>query len=715
MSLAGLNFSGRARLPEIRSAEAAECGLACLAMIGRYHGHDIDLNGLRQRFSLSLTGATLRGLMQMAEQLSLAPRALRVTLEGLPELRLPAILHWDMNHFVVLKSWDGRHAVIHDPALGRRKLTRAEVSNHFTGVALELAPASGFTSVRARMPVSLRSLWTRSHGFGTAIAQVLALSLVFQVVTFAMPFQIQLVVDDAIGRADSSLLTILALGFGGLALLHAGLEALRDWVLRLLGSMFSYQTVGNIVRHLLRLPVSFFEKRHVGDIMSRIDSTNALQDALTRGMVSAMVDGLMAVIAAFILFLYSPLLALIVALSLAIVLGLGLGFFPFTRRVTEENLIAMAAERSHLIESVRAMPTIRLMGAEIEREGKWRNRYAAVINSSVRIGKLELTLGFLQNAVLGVQTVLVIYLGARMILNADGFSVGMLMAFLSFRQTFSDRALSLVTEIIQFRLLRLHLDRLADIITAEAENIEGEHMPAARIEVRGAVTLREVSFRYGATSPLVLDKISLDIRPGDFIALTGPSGGGKTTLAKLLLGLNRPESGQILLDGQPATPGMWRSWRAQIGVVAQDDQLLSGSIADNIAFFDPDMEMERVIAAAHAACIHDDILRMPMQYLTLVGDMGSALSGGQRQRVLLARALYRQPRLLLLDEGTANLDEETEEHIADLIASLPVTRIVIAHRPALIRRAQRCLVVHGGTLHELTREEPAPRQQEAFA
>ncbi|MDM7459459.1 MAG: peptidase domain-containing ABC transporter [Paracoccus sp. (in: a-proteobacteria)] len=728
MSIAELNFSGRRRLPEIRAAEAAECGLACMAMVGRYHGHDIDLNGLRQRFSLSLTGATLRNLMQLAEQLSLSPRALRVGMDALGKLRLPAILHWDLNHFVVLKSIGARRAVIHDPARGARVLSHAELSDHFTGVVLELTPAGGFRRTTARMPVRLTHLWSRSDGMGRAIFQVLALSVVFQIVTFALPFQIQLVVDEAIGRADQSLLTVLALGFGALTVLHAGLEALRNWVLRLLGSMMSFQIVGNITRHLMRLPVPFFEKRHVGDIISRIESTNAIQDALTRGMISAIVDGMMTIVAAFILFLYSPLLATVVVVSLLIVLGLGFAFFPATRRATEENIVAMASEQSHMIETVRAMPTIRLMGGETEREAKWRNRYASVINSAVRVGKFEITLRFLQMATIGIQSVLVIYLGARMILNAEGFSVGMLMAFLSFRQTFSDRALSLVGEIMQFRLLRLHLERLSDIVTAERERDDpetngcadvgatqrgqtgmalGESMGEGlgqcmgqKFDIGGEIELRNVSFRYGAASPLVLDDVSLRIAPGEFVAITGTSGGGKSTLAKLLLGIARPESGQILLDGRPTSPDLWHAWRSRIGVVAQDDQLLSGSIADNIGFFDPDLDMNRVVNAAAAAMIHDDILRMPMQYQSLVGDMGSALSGGQRQRVLIARALYRRPQLLLLDEGTANLDEETESAIADLIASLPITRIVIAHRPALIVRATRQLRCGSGKVTE---------------
>jgi ATP-binding cassette subfamily B protein RaxB len=228
--------------------------------------------------------------------------------------------------------------------------------------------------------------------------------------------------------------------------------------------------------------------------------------------------------------------------------------------------------------------------------------------------------------------------------------------------------------------------------------------------VQGAIRLESVAFRYGASDPLVLQDINMEIEPGEFIAVTGPSGGGKTTLMKLMLGLRTATSGAIMLDGRTATPELWRAWRERIGLVAQDDRLLSGTIADNIAFFDPDLDMSRVHAAATAACVHEEILRSPMQYLSLVGDMGSTLSGGQRQRVLLARALYREPSILFLDEGTANLDVATEESIAELIVGLPITRIVVAHRPALIRRADRVAVVQGGRL-----EWQRPLRPEAVA
>lgn len=695
MSIAELNLSRQKRLPVIVASEGAECGLVCLAMVGRYHGHNIDLNGLRQRFPISMGGATLRNLMQIAGQLSLTPRALRVGLKALPKVQLPAIVHWDLNHFVVLKSISAKTATIHDPATGARQLSLEDFSKHFTGVVLELSPAANFTKIEAKQNrLKLQDLWSQLVGIWPAAFQVLALSLAFQVAAFALPFQIQLVVDEALGRADRDLLTVLALGFGALTFIYVALEAIRAWMLRILGSMMLFQVVGNLVRHLLRLPSTFFEKRHVGDILSRLDSTSAIQDAVTRGMMAALIDGLMAIIAAFILFLYSPLLAFVVVLSLVLVLLLALVFYPITRARTQEQLIASAREQSYLMETVRAAATIKIMGGESERESDWRNRYAAVINAGISLGKYEISLRFLQNLIIGIQTVLVIFLGAQLILDASGFSVGMLMAFLSFRQTFSDRTLSLINETIQFRLLRLHLDRIADIATTEPDLAAGTIVPQHRVD--GRIELRDVSFRYGASDPLVLEQVNLSIESGEYVAITGLSGGGKTTLFKLMLGLLPPYTGEILLDGRQATPELWQAWRSQVGVVAQDDRLLSGSIADNIAFFDQDLDMERVMAAANAACVHDDIMRMPMQYLSLIGDMGAALSGGQRQRIILARALYRQPRLILLDEGTANLDEQTEESIARLISSLSITRIVVAHRPALIRNASRIIQVDSG-------------------
>ncbi|MFL5041536.1 MAG: peptidase domain-containing ABC transporter [Xanthobacteraceae bacterium] len=708
MSLpAQLNFSRRRRLPLVLASEAAECGLACITMIARYHGHDVDLNGLRQRFALSLAGMSLRSLMGLADQLGFASRPLRVELSALAKVQAPAILHWDLNHFVVLRAVTATNAVIHDPAVGIRTVPLAELSKHFTGVVLELMPAANFRRVEARAPIRLSSLWSQITGLWGALIQVIALSAVLQIAAFAAPFQIQLVVDEAVFHDDQDLLLVLAVAFGALVVVQASVEGLRGWALKVFGHLLSFQIVGNLVRHLMRLPADFFEKRHVGDIFSRIGAVQPIQQAITQGLVSAIIDGAMAFIAAGILFFYSVLLGAIVLAAVVLHLALVFALYPGMRHRMEEEILARAKEQSHLMETIRAATTIKLMGREADRESAWRNLNADVTNAGVSVGKYQISLALIQTLITGLVHVITIYIGARLILTSQGFSVGMLFAFLSFRQTFNERAIGFINQLVQFRLLGLHLDRLSDIVTAAPE---AETVRMQSLDVKGDIRVRDLSFRYGAADNFVLQDINLDVAAGDFVAITGPSGGGKTTLLKLLLGLHKATAGTIDLDGNRADAELWRAWRKHVGVVAQDDRLLSGTIADNIAFFDPDLDMARVQAAAMAAQVHDDIMRQPMQYLGLVGDMGSTLSGGQRQRVLLARALYGQPRVLFLDEGTANLDEATEEAIADLIEQLPITRIVVAHRPALLRRAKRVFVVKDRQLSEMVSGNDGPPQ-----
>ncbi len=701
-----IGLSGR-KLPVITASEAAECGLTCMAMIARYHGHDIDLNGLRQRYALSLAGTSLRSLMGIADELGFSTRALKVEMSALGRVQLPAIAHWDLNHFVVLKSVGPRTITIHDPGVGVRTFSAEEFSKHFTGVVLELARSETFEPItERRIPMKLSMLWSRMSGWWSAVVGVLVLSFALQIAAFVAPLQMQLIVDQALAEADKDLLLVIALGFGALVIIQAAIEALRSWALRIFGHLLSFQITGNLVRHLLRLPSDYFEKRHVGDIISRLGSVRPIQQAITQGVISTVIDGLMACVAAIILFFYSTTLAFIVLAAVLVNLVLALMLVPRMKQRMEEEILAEAKEQTHLMETVRAATTLKLLGREAVREGAWRNLHAETTNASIGVGKYQIAMSFVQSIVTGLQTVLVIYVAGGHILAGQGFSVGMLFAFLSYRQTFTDRAMALVNQVMQFRFLRLHLDRLSDIVLTPAESTS-QGMVLTKTE--GHMRLKNVSFRYGSTDPLVLEDVNLEIEPGDYVAIQGPSGGGKTTLLKLLLGLNQPSEGAIELDGHRATAERWRSWRNEIGVVAQDDRLLSGTLADNIAGFDPDLDMEKVIAAATAAQVHADIMRTPMQYLSLVGDMGSTLSGGQRQRVLLARALYRNPKILILDEGTANLDEQNEALIADLIDEMQITRIVVAHRPALLRRAKRVFSVSNRKLLCIERGDTAER------
>ena len=687
----------------VLQTEMSECGLACLAMIANHHGHDLDLASLRERHLVSMSGASLKDIISIAATLDLSARPLRLDMEHLPDLALPALLHWDLNHYVVLERVTKTHADIVDPGRGRRRLSLDEMSRHFTGVALEFTPREDFTARSFRRPAKLSMLWSTLRGMKRAIAQLLALSLVLQVVVVAFPFFLQVVVDAAIPAGDTQLLAALALGFAGLAVIRAVAEATRSYAILVYGNQLSAQMIGNVFRHLLRLPVSYFERRHIGDLVSRMGSTQPIQEALTQSVVGVVIDGLMAVVMLVVMFVYSPTLALVVLATTAGVIVATLLIYPRLRQAQEESIHARAVESTHVIESIRASTALKLFGREAAREAQWSNLYTDFVNANVTYGKWLIARDFARTLVTALQLVVVVWLGARLVLGGgDAFTLGMLFAFLAYRQSFADAVNQLVDKGVEFRLLGLHLDRLSDIAYSEPEDLEPETDRAVQ-PLKGRITLENVSFRYSPLDPWILRELSLDIPAGEMLTLTGLSGGGKTTLLKLVMGLYAPTKGRILIDGEPLSAIGIRDWRARIGVVMQDDILLSGTIADNISFFDPEADMRRVARAAHTAKVHEAIMVIPMNYLAPVGNMGSVLSGGQRQRILLARALYHEPSVLFLDEGTANLDRDTEAHIVSTIAAMDITRVVVAHRPAFLEASDRVVTVERPAL-------PAPTQ-----
>lgn len=672
----------RKKLPVVLQTEATECGLACLVMVARFHGHDIDLNALRKTAAVSLKGANLKQLIATAESLHLGARPLRVELDQLHKVQTPAILHWDLNHFVVLKKVKNGKVHFIDPGRGLRVMALEKVSDHFSGVVLELVPTADFEKLEHRLRPKLSDLWSKMVGLKRAIFQTMSLSIVLQIIALAAPFYLQLVVDKGVKPHDGQFLLALLVGFGGLVVIRAFSEAVRGWAILVYGNQMSFQMVGNIVHHLLRLPTDWFEKRHVGDIISRIGSVRPIQEALTESVVAILLDGVMALLTLVIMFLYAPVLAFVV-LGLSGLLAVStLLIYPHLRRTEEEAIVTKAIENSHVIESIRASTTIKMFGREAARESAWRNLFADTINATVAHGRWLVAQKFFETLFLGLQIVLSVYLGARLILAGDGFTLGMLFAFLGYQQHFTESIKKLLAEGIKVSLLALHLDRLADIVYARAEKRHTRgHMPK---KLTGHIETRGLGFRYSDNDPWIFKGLDLEFPAGKMTAITGPSGGGKTTLMKLLLGLYAPVEGQILIDGQDLATLPTARWRRRIGVVMQDDKLLSGTIADNISFFDPQVDMQKVYKAAMAAQIHEEIAAIPMHYLSMVGDMGSVLSGGQRQRVLLARALYQQPDVLFLDEGTANLDQNTEKAIAKVLQEMHITRIVVAHRPALI-------------------------------
>lgn len=689
----------RPSVKTIRTSEVGECGLACIAMIGSYFGLDTDLYHLRKSFPLSARGMRLTLMRSVLEDLGLDSRAVRASATELRQVALPAVLHWNQNHFVVLVGMRGARAEIIDPSEGRRTVSRAELAEHYSGVALEVWPTATFEPRKERIALGVGSLVKQLRGIRGSTARVLAISFALLVAGFLIPLIFQLVIDRAILRERPSLLLGLVSVLVAISLTQVALETLRAWTLQALGAVVSFQFVGNLVRHLFSLAPSFFVRRDLADILSRVASLNVVQDSLTRGAVAAIIDGAMALIAVVILLNYSWVMAAVVMGGVLLNSAISWMTFPINRRLTEGKIVTQAQAQSHLMESIRAVITIKIFGREAERRDRWRTLFSRQINHDLRLGYVQALVTAGQGTVSALQLAGVLFLGAQAIIKGDGFTVGMLYAFLSFRQIFNDRATSFLLQLTQFRLLGLHFERIADIALQppESRTLHGDQLLDT-----GSVELRNVSFRYGIGEPLVLHKVDLAIADGDFLAIVGRSGAGKSTLVRLLLGILDPTDGEILLANQPLTQikgNLSRS--ALIGAVMQDDRLLSGSIADNIAFFDPQIDMAKVEEVARLTRIHDDIERMPMRYHSLIGDMGAALSGGQQQRILLARALYRNPKILLLDEGTANLDPATEQEIVELIATLPLTRIVVAHRPALVMRADRVLELANGSLASL--------------
>lgn len=680
----------------ILQTEASECGLACLSMLALHHGHRVNLSGLRQRYPTSIKGITLEDLMEIASDLELAPRAVRLDLDELRMLQKPAILHWDLNHFVVLEDWDGRAATIIDPARGRRRLTLAKLGRHFTGVALELTPTADFEPVDMRTRTRLSDLWSRMNSFNGPFTQVLLLSLLIQLTTLVTPFFIQLTVDEAVGQGDGNLMTILLLGFGVVYALAAVSRALRDWVIVTLGQSLSFQLGGNVIRHLIRLPLGYFERRHVGDLLSRVTSIQPIQSLLTKGIVNVFIDSALLLTTLVVMMLISPALTAIVVVATIFYLVLTQLFYPSLRRRNEEEIIARANEETFLMETIRAIRAIKLHGHEAQRENGWRNRYADVITAAYKSKIIDIKVDLAENVLFSFSFLLTVYFGALAVMGQQ-LTVGLLLAFLAYRSSFTSSATSLVGQFQKWRLLGLHLERLSDIVGEKKEELRvrgprGAIMPGPRIRVRG------LTFAYGPSEAPILDKVNLDIPGGSFVAIVGLSGSGKTTLMRILLGLLQPSSGKVEIDAVPLGPATLSAWRGRIGAVMQDDYLLTGTLADNISFFDPFPEHEVIEQVARMAQIHEDIVKMPMAYHSLISDMGAALSAGQRQRILLARALYRNPDAIFLDEGTANLDPGTEDRISGMIGRLRATRVVIAHRPALIEKADFVIELDKGQL-----------------
>ncbi|WP_143425388.1 peptidase domain-containing ABC transporter [Gilliamella sp. Nev5-1] len=537
------------------------------------------------------------------------------------------------------------------------------------------------------------SLFRLSHSF-----QLFLLGIMIQVCTLIAPLYLQWVVDDVIAVSDINLLTVLGIGFILLLLLRISVEAVRTWFTTAFSTQLNYQWRGNVFNHLLNLPLEWFQKRHLADIVSRFHSIQEIQDGITTKVVASIVDGLLVITTFAMMCMYNFTLSLISFFSILLYAILRWTTFSHQRHITSQYIINKANQESHFLESIRGMQSIRLYNHQKERYVNWMNLSAIEFNEHLKLEKFNLFFQLANTLIFSLDRIIVIWIAASLILD-NLFSIGMLFAFMSYKEQLSDKIVSLIDKICEISMLKLHVERLADIVFSSKENYQKiDQFVDTKVISDFTIKLVNVSFRYSEYEPDILKNINLTIPMGQCIAITGVSGCGKTTLLKLILRLLEPYEGQIFIGNTLLSDLDINKYRKLFGTVMQDDQLFAGTIADNICFFDSEPNQEKIKFCALKAVIHDEIIKMPMKYNTIIGDIGSGLSGGQKQRILLARALYREPTILALDEATSHLDVTNENAVNTSMLGYHFSKIVVAHRPETIKMADRVVILDQGSI-----------------
>ncbi|QKY89417.1 peptidase domain-containing ABC transporter [Acinetobacter sp. NEB 394] len=691
-----ISFNINRNIPTILQTEATECGLACIAMIVHYYGYESDLIVLRRKFPTSQKGSTLNDLIKISKQINLTTRPLKLEPDLINKLRMPCILHWDFNHFVVLQSIKGNKIILIDPAFGKRIIDINELKEHFTGFALELWPNTKFEKKEEKSQIRFQELLGKIQGFWKSFGQILILALSLEIFSLISPFFMQWVIDHVIVSSDYSLLTILVIGFTLLMILQQLISLLRSWLTIYMSTHLNVQWMGNVFDHLLNIPVSYFERRSLGDIISRFSSINNIQQTLTSTFIETILDGLMTTCTLILMFIYSPKLALIALLTMLIYALIRWIWYTPLKNATEAEIIHAAKQNTHFMETIRGAKTIKLFQRQNIRHAMWLNLVVNQINSGLTTQKLGLGFRFANGILFGLENIIIIWLGAVLVLQGN-FTVGILIAFIAYKNQFDSRVANLIDKLVTVKMLKIDLERLSDILLTEPESLEtGNELEPNK--TTNALEIKHLYFKYSDSEPYILQDINIKIPLNQSVAIIGATGCGKTTLLNLILGIFPKNNGEILIMGQNIEKTGLNTIRNQIATVLQDDILFAGSIAENISFFDPQPDFKWIQECAEIAAIHDDILKIPMGYQSLVGDLGNILSGGQKQRILLARAIYKKPKILFMDEATSHLDIQKEQEVNENLNKLNITKIIIAHRPETIASAERIIALQNGVV-----------------
>ncbi|HFC11659.1 MAG TPA: peptidase domain-containing ABC transporter [Anaerolineae bacterium] len=696
--LAGLRTR---RVPVMLQMSNVECGAAALAMILNYHGYKVSVSDCMRQTSIGRDGLSASSIAKAGRQYGLAVKAFAIeNIKDFQYVALPAIVHWEFDHFVIVEKWQFNKITLIDPAIGRVEIDHATFGKKFTGIVLTLQPGAAFHARQQQEPSMFRkyvSAMLKMPGVTTAISQVLLASICVQLVGITFPFITQIVVDRVLPYRLSNTFTILGIGLIFLIITFTVISYLRSTLLIYLRGKLDMHLMMSFLGHMLRLPASFFEQRSTGDLVMRLGSNAHIRNALSEQAVSAIFDGSLTIGYLTFITWRDPFLGMTSAVLGALHVLVVWSNTKRLEKMARQNLQTNAEEQGYLVEILSGVKTVKAIGAEQAVFEHWTNLFNKYLNVTLNMMQLSARLNTVVTTLNITAPLLLLWIGAQRVLSGN-LSLGEMLALNAIALAFLRPLTALVRNAQELKIAGTHLERIRDVLDTELEQHGAAHKELPKLN--GHIQFDAVSFRYSDDSPLVLQDISFEIRPKQKIAIVGHTGSGKTTLAMLMLGLYEPASGTILYDGQSAQQFDYSQLREQFGVVLQDSFLFDMSIRQNVALGNPDMPLEQVIHACKLAVIHDDIMRMPLGYETRVGENGESVSGGQKQRISLARALVHNPKLLLLDEATSHLDQATERVIDDNLNQLSSTRIVIAHRLSTVINADHILVMHQGKLVE---------------
>jgi len=686
----------RKSVPFVQQLEWTDCGAASLCMVMAYHGKEVKLAEVRDAMGIGRDGVSAKSILDTAERYGLGGRGIKVDIAQIKLLKTGTILHWEFNHFLVFDRIVKTGVRVVDPATGPRDVPLAQFAKAFTGVAIELTPTPRFTKQKfekGRLKRYVDELLSEKGMF----SRVIVISLALRLIALVMPLITGMIIDRVVPRSDYKLLYICLVAIGGMTLFNILAEVVRSFVLLHLRIALDTRMTLGFLDHMVSLPFSFFQKRSTGDLMMRVDSNGTVREIVTSKSMSAVIDGLFVLLYAAVIFYVNPLLGVItIVMSFAEALVF-LCARPTYTRLLAADLDKQAKAHSYMVQMLGGMETLKCAGAERLGLEKWSNLYTDELNVKMQRARVSSYVDSIRAAVGSLGPMLILTIGATSVMDHK-MTLGMMLAMNSLATSLFGPLSALVSSALELQLVQSHMDRIDDVLQTPVEQDRDAVQAPPRL--RGHVSVKNLSFKYGEQAPLVVQNVSLDIPPGAAVALVGPSGSGKSTLLNLLSGLYKPVGGEIAYDGKPLHEMDLRGVRQQIGIVPQHPFIFGGTMRENIALASPGATLDRISRAAKVACLHDDVAEMPMSYDTVVSDGGASLSGGQRQRVAIARAVLRDPTLMLLDEATSALDNSTEKKVISGLETLRCTRITVAHRLSTVRNCDLIVVMEKGKVVE---------------